>query len=328
MSRSIFGGVLVLLAVLLFLAFSALYTVHQTQQVLVLRFGDIQDVVTEPGLHFKVPLVDNVVHIDKRILDLNTPVQEVIASDQRRLVVDAFARYRINDALRFYQAVGSIEAADSRLATILNSALRRVLGEQSFFAVVRDNRDALMQEITKQVNREAETLGVEVVDVRIRRADLPQANAEAIFRRMQTEREQEAAQIRAEGEEQARRIRSRADRDTAVIVAEANRESEQVRGEGDAQRSAIYADAYGRDADFYSFYRSMQAYEVGLSEEGTRLVLSPNSDFFRYFGDLSGTVRPPAGAVDPEASPELSATQPDEAPEPSGAGTADASPAQ
>ncbi len=289
-------GVLVLVGLLAFLAFSSLFTVHQTQQALIVRFGEVRQVVTDPGLHVKIPFAENVVYIDKRILDLNSPVQELIASDQRRLVVDAFARYRIVNPLNFYTSVGSVAVADSRLATVLNSALRRVLGEQTFFAVVRDNREELMQEITRQVNREAQSFGIDVVDVRIRRADLPQANAEAIFRRMQTEREQEAAQIRAEGEEQARRIRSRADRESTVIVAEANRESEQVRGEGDAQRSAIYADAYGRDPDFYSFFRSLQAYELGLNSDHTQLVLSPSSQFFRFFGNLSGE-RPNAPAA-------------------------------
>lgn len=288
MSKPLIGGVVVLLVVLAFVAYSALFTVHQTQQALVLRFGEVRHVITDPGLHWKVPVADNVVMIDRRILDLNSPVQEVIASDQRRLVVDAFARYRITDPLRFYQSVGTIDVADSRLATVLNASLRRVLGEQTFFAVVRDSRDQLMHEITRQVNLEAESFGIDVVDVRIRRADLPQANAEAIFRRMQTEREQEAAQIRAEGEEEARRIRARADRQVTVTVAEANRESERTRGDGDAQRSAIYADAFGRDADFYAFYRSMQAYESGLNADDTRLVLSPTTEFFRYFGDLAG----------------------------------------
>ncbi len=288
MSRTLLGGVLVLIAGLGFLAYTGLFQVHQTQNALVLRFGEVRHVITEPGLHWKVPVADNVVRIDRRILDLDSPVQEVIASDQRRLVVDAFARYRIADPLRFYQAVGSINAANSRMATVLNASLRRVLGEQSFFAVVRDRRDELMREITRQVNAEAEGFGIDVVDVRIRRADLPQANAEAIFARMQTERQQEAAQIRAEGEEEARRIRSRADRDSTVIVAQANRDSERLRGEGDGRRSSIYAEAFGQDEDFYAFYRSMQAYEIGLAADHTQLVLSPESEFFRYFGDQRG----------------------------------------
>lgn len=302
MRKSIFGGLLVLLAIGLFAIYSALFVVYQTEQALVLRFGQPQRVISEPGLHWKMPIADQVVFVDKRILDLDSPVQEVIASDQKRLVVDAFARYRITDPLRFYQAAGSIAVVDSRLATILNSAVRRVLGDATFLAVVRDQRQQLMSQITQQVNREAQSFGITVVDVRIRRADLPQANSEAIFRRMQTEREQEASQIRAEGEEQARRIRSRADRDAIVIVAEANRESEEVRGDGDAQRAAIFAQAYSLDPEFFSFYRSLLAYDTSLTREGTRFLLSPDSQFFRYFGNGAGTVqaaRPPAAGVAP-----------------------------
>jgi len=302
--KSIVGGLLVLLAIGLFAIYSSLFVVYQTEQALVLRFGQPQRVISEPGLHWKMPIADQVVFVDKRILALDSPVQEVIASDQKRLVVDAFARYRITDPLRFYQAAGSIAVADSRLATILNSAVRRVLGEATFLAVVRDQRQQLMSQITQQVNREAQGFGISVVDVRIRRADLPQANSEAIFRRMQTEREQEASQIRAEGEEQARRIRSRADRDAIVIVAEANRESEEVRGDGDAQRAAIFAEAYSLDPEFFSFYRSLLAYDAALSKDGTRFLLTPDSQFFRYFGNGSGTVqtaRPPAGGTAAES---------------------------
>jgi modulator of FtsH protease HflC len=323
MRRSILGGILVLIAIALFALYSSLFTVYQTEQALVLRFGEPQRVITSPGLHWKVPIADQVIFIDKRILDLDSPVQEVIASDQKRLVVDAFARYRITNALRFYQAVGSIEVADSRLATVLNSAVRRVLGDATFFAVVRDQRPELMTQITEQVNREAQSFGITVIDVKIRRADLPQANSEAIFRRMQTERQQEASQIRAEGEEEARRIRSRADRDAIVVVAEANRESEEIRGDGDAERSIIFADAFGKDPDFFAFYRSMQAYDAALTKGDTRFLLSPESDFFRYFSSPTGpgatapppsapavSAEPPASAQSPapEASPEPSAT--------------------
>lgn len=305
MTRTIGAGALLLLAILLYVLYSAAFTVNEAQQALVLRFGDARRVIQQSGLHWKVPVADQVIYLDRRILDLDSPVQEVIASDQKRLVVDAFARYRISDPLRFYQSVGNLDDAESRLATVLNSSLRRVLGEETFFAVVRDERDALMNEITRQVNREAQSFGIDVVDVRIRRADLPQANSEAIYRRMQTEREQEAAQIRAEGEEQARRIRSRADREATVLVAEARREGEEVRGEGDARRNAIFADAYGRDPDFFDFYRSMQAYENGLRGERTRFVVTPESDFFRYFnraaglGVASGTESSSSGAAAP-----------------------------
>lgn len=288
MGRSIFGGILILIALAIVTAYFTLFTVHQTQQALVLQFGQTKRIISEPGLHWKIPFIQNVVLLDKRILALDSPAQEVIAADQKRLVVDAFARYRISDPLRFFQSVGSIGVANSRLATILNSSVRRVLGEASFEAVVRDDRPELMQQILGQLGVEAATFGIEVVDVRIRRADLPEANSQAIYSRMQTARQQEAAEIRAEGEEAARRIRSRADRDVTVLLAEANRESEQIRGQGDAQRAAIFASAFERDPDFFNFYRSMQAYAQGLASEDTRLVLSPNSDFFRFFRDPSG----------------------------------------
>jgi membrane protease subunit HflC len=303
MGRSIFGGILILIALLIVTAYLTLFTVHQTQQALVLQFGQTKRIISEPGLHWKIPFIQNVVMLDKRILALDSPAQEVIASDQKRLVVDAFARYRINDPLRFFQSAGTIGVANSRLATVLNSAVRRVLGEASFEAVVRDDRPQLMQQILGQMQVEAATFGIEVVDVRIRRADLPEANSQAIYSRMQTARQQEAAEIRAQGEEAARRIRSRADRDVTVLVAEATQESEQIRGQGDAQRASIFAQAFNQDPDFFHFYRSMQAYSAGLASDDTRLVLSPNSDFFRFFRDPTGTspssnpAVPPAPAV-------------------------------
>jgi membrane protease subunit HflC len=200
-------------------------------------------------------------------------------------VVDAFARYKITKPLQFYQAVGSIEGANSRLSTLLNSALRRVVGESSFEALVRDKRGDMMAEIQKQLDREAAAFGINVVDVRIRRVDLPEQNSQAIFQRMQTERQREAAEFRATGNERAQGIRAEADRDVTVLVAEAQQKAEQIRGEGDAERNRIYAEAYGQDADFFNFYRSMQAYEAGLKANDTRMVLTPDSDFFRYFGN-------------------------------------------
>ena len=305
MRRSLIGGFLALVAIALLAVYASIFTVYQTENALILRFGQAQRVIiNDPGLHWKVPFADRVVFVDNRILDLDSPAQEVIASDQKRLVVDAFARFRITDPLLYYQSTqASIRDAQSRLSTFLNSAVRRVLGDASFFAVVRDDRPQLMSEITQQVNREAQSLGITVVDVRIRRADLPQANSEAVFRRMQTEREQEAAQIRAEGAEQARRIRSRADRDSTVIIAEANRDAEQVRGEGDAERSAIFAAAYNKDPDFFAFYRSMQAYDQALAQQDTRFLLTPNSDFFRYFGSPLGDMpQRGAGGISPQAN--------------------------
>jgi len=279
---------LILLFVVVIIAYGSMFTVQQTEQVLVVRLGDPKPPITEPGLHFKAPFVDTVISIDKRILDLENPSQEVIASDQKRLVVDAFARYRIKDALRFYQSVGSIQAANLQLTTLLNAALRRVLGEVTFIQVVRDERELLMGRIRDQLDHEADGYGIQVVDVRIRRADLPEQNSQAVYQRMQTERQREAAEFRAQGGQKAQEIRSNADREATVIVAEANSKAEQIRGEGDAERNRLFAEAYGKDPDFFAFYRSMAAYEHGLKGGDTRFLLKPDSDFFRYFSNPSG----------------------------------------
>ena len=292
MRNGIAGGVLAIVILLaIIIGYGSLFTVYQTRQAIVVRLGEPVRVITEPGLNFKWPLIDNVILIDKRILDLENPAQEVIASDQKRLVVDAFARYRIHDPLKFYQTVGSIEGGNSRLATMLNSGLRRVLGETTFTHVVRDERAQLMARIREQLDREASSFGISVVDVRIRRADLPEQNSQAVYRRMQTERQREAAEFRALGEQRGQEIRSRADRDVTILVAEATSQSEQIRGEGDAERNRIFAEAFSRDTDFFAFYRSMQAYEAGLRHGDTRLLLKPDSEFFRFFVDPSGKPR-------------------------------------
>ena len=282
------GALVVLLIAAAILGYSAMFTVYQTQQALVVRLGEPVRGITEPGLNFKMPLIDSVITIDKRILDLEAPAQEVIASDQKRLVVDAFARYRIRDPLRFYQSLGSIAGANSQLTILLNSALRRVLGEVSFTDVVRDKRDELMARIRELVDAEANGYGIAVVDVRIRRADLPEQNSQAVYQRMQTERQREAAEFRAQGTQRSQEIRSRADRDVTVMLAEATSKSEQIRGEGDGERNRIFAEAFGKDSDFFAFYRSMQAYEAGLRSNDTRMVLRPDSEFFRYFVNPSG----------------------------------------
>jgi membrane protease subunit HflC len=279
---------LILLFVAVIIAYSSVFTVQQTEQVLVVRLGEPRPPITEPGLHFKAPFIDSVISIDKRILDLENPSQEVIASDSRRLVVDAFARYRIKDALRFYQSVGSIQAANLQLTTLLNAALRRVLGEATLIQIVRDEREPLMGRIRDQLDKEADGYGIQVVDVRIRRADLPEANSQAVYQRMQTERQRQAAEFRAQGGQKAQEIRSNADREATVIVAEANSKGEQTRGEGDAERNRLFAEAYGKDPDFFAFYRSMSAYEQGLKSSDTRFLLKPDSNFFRYFGNPSG----------------------------------------
>ncbi|HEY8269161.1 MAG TPA: protease modulator HflC [Xanthobacteraceae bacterium] len=282
-------AILAVLAALAAIAgYSSVFFVQQAQQALVLRLGEPRRVITEAGLQYKLPLVESVIYIDKRILDLDNPAQEIIASDQKRLVVDAFARYKIVDPLKFFQSVGTIDGANSRLATVLNSALRRVLGESTFIQVVRDERAGLMARIRAQVDREAANFGIKVVDVRIRRADLPEANSQAVFQRMQTERQQEAAEIRAQGAQLAQTIRARAERDATVIVAEATQRGDQARGEGEGERNRVFAEAFGKDPDFFAFYRSMQAYEEGLKKNDTRLLLAPDSEFFRYFSDPAG----------------------------------------
>ena len=288
--RSPVAGIvtLIVLFVIAIIAYSSLFTVQQTEQALVVRFGRPVNIVTDPGLHFKAPFTDSVIPIDKRILDLENPSQEVIASDQKRLVVDAFARYRIKSPLRFYQSIGSIQAANLQLTTLLNAALRRVLGEVTLIQVVRDERELLMGRIRDQLDKEADSYGIQVVDVRIRRADLPEQNSQAVYSRMKTEREREAAEFRAQGKQKAQGIRADADRQATVIVAEANSKAEQTRGEGDAERNRLFAAAYGKDPDFFAFYRSMTAYENGLKSADTRFLLRPDSDFFRFFGNPSG----------------------------------------
>ena len=292
MRLGIVGGVIAVLAVVAaIVGYGTMFTVHQTRLALVVRLGQPIRVVTEPGLNFKIPLIDNVIPVDKRILDLENSAQEVIASDQKRLVVDAFARYKINDALLFYQSVGSIEGANARLSTLLNAALRRVLGGSTLTHVVRDDRAALMARVREQLDREAAAFGIAVIDVRIRRADLPAENSQAVYDRMKSERKREATEFRAQGSQRAQEIRARADRDVVVIVAEAQSKGDQMRGEGEAERNRIFAEAFGKDPDFFAFYRSMQAYESGLRHNDTRMVLKPDSDFFRYFADPSGRPR-------------------------------------
>jgi modulator of FtsH protease HflC len=298
-------GVIVLAVVVLALlaAYGSLFTVYQTKQALVVRLGEPVRVITQPGLHVKAPLIDTVITVDNRILDLENAAQEVFASDQRRLVIDAFARYRITDVLRFYQTVTNIEGANVRLSSLLNAALRRVLGEATLIHVVRDDRAALMARVRDQLDREARAFGIEVVDVRIRRADLPEQNSQAVYQRMQTERQRQAASIRGEGNQKSQEIRAKADRDVTVIVAEAQSRAEQIRGDGDAERNRIFAEAYNKDRDFFAFYRSMQAYEAGLRANDTRLVLRPDSDFFKYFGNPTGKEMPSDASKPPAPQP-------------------------
>lgn len=280
-------GALIVAAVV---ALNSLFIVNPQQQALVLQFGEVRQAIRDPGLSAKIPLVQSVQFLDKRVLDLNLPAQEIIAADQKRLVVDAFMRYRIADPVRFYQTVNNVREGATRLSTFAQSSLRAVLADATFQDIVRDARPELMLRIRDDVAARASDIGVHVVDVRIRRADLPEANSEAIFARMETEREQEARQIRAQGSEAAQRVRAAADRAATVLRAEAQREAEQIRGQGDGQANAIFAAAYSKDPQFFAFFRAMQAYQTSMQDNDTRLVLSPQSDFFRYFNDPHGGV--------------------------------------
>lgn len=279
-------GIIVLLAGII--AFSALFTVHQTQQALVLQFGEPKRVVRDSGLHAKLPFIQNVVFLDKRMLSYDGSGEEVIASDRKRLVVDSFLRYRIDDPLRFYQTVGNEAVARQRLNALLTSSLRQVIGTVPLQSVLTGERAQLMSQIAQRVNAEAKDLGISIADVRIKRADLPEANNQAIYARMKTEREREAREFRAQGAEISQRIRSRADREKTVLLAEAQKQAQILRGEGDGNAIRIFAEAFGTDIDFFTFYRSMQAYRESLGGEDTTMVLSPDSDFFRYFGSMVG----------------------------------------
>ena len=289
MKNHILTAVVAAAVALFILASLSLFTVNQTEQALVLQFGELKRVVQEPGLKMKIPFIQTVVYLDSRVLDLDPPAEEVIASDQKRIVVDAIARYRITDPLKFFQTVGNELGMQARLGRVINGSLRNVIGNYTLLDVLSDRRAAIMAEIKGQVNGEMASFGIDVIDVRIRHADLPQANSEAIFQRMRSERDREAKQARAEGAEIAQRIRARAERERTVILAEAQKTSQIVRGEGDGQSIKIYADAFGKDPQFFAFYRSMEAYKKAFgSGDNTSMVLSPDSEFFRYFGNAEG----------------------------------------
>ncbi len=266
--------------------FFSIFIVKEVNQAIVLQFGDPKRIIVNPGLNFKLPFIQNVVFLDKRILNLDTPPEEVIASDQKRLIVDAFARFEIVDPLKFYISVGNERVARSRLSTIINSRIRNVLGQQELQTLLSKDRTKQMALIQEGVNVEAENFGIKIVDVRIKRADLPQANSDAIYKRMQTEREREAKEFRAKGAEMAVTITSTADKEVSVILANANKDSEIMKGEGDGQRNKIFAEAFGRDPEFFAFYRAMQAYETALIGGDTSLILSPDSEFFKFFGNI------------------------------------------
>ena len=273
-------------------AFQSIFIVQEINQAIVLQFGNPKKIYSNAGLKFKLPFIQNVVYLDKRVLNLDNPPEEVIAADQKRLIVDAFARFQIIDPLKFYITVGNEAVARSRLSTIINSRIRGVLGTQELATLLSKDRAKQMSIIQSDVNKEAESFGIKIVDVRIKRADLPQANSEAIFKRMQTERQREAKEFRAEGAEIAAKITSTADKDVTVLIANANKQSQILKGEGDGQRNKIFADAFGKDPEFFSFYRAMQAYETALIGGETSLVLSPDSEFFKFFGK-TGNIKTP-----------------------------------
>ena len=279
--RKILIPIVVVLAVV---AYQSLFIVQEVNQAIVLQFGDPKKIITKPGLNYKIPFIQNVAYLDRRVLNLDNPPEEVIAVDQKRLIVDAFARFKIVDPLKFYISVGNERVARSRLATIINSRIRSVLGTQELATLLSTDRAVHMATIQNDVNTEAQNFGIKIVYVRIKRADLPQANSEAIYKRMQTEREREAKEFRAQGAEMAAKITSTADKEVTVILANANKQSEIMKGEGDGQRNRIFADAFGRDPEFFAFYRAMQSYETALIGGDTSLILSPDSDFFKFFG--------------------------------------------
>ena len=277
--------ILPLIVILGVVGYQAIVIVQEINQAIVLQFGDPKKIITKSGLNFKIPFIQNVVYLDKRVLNLDNPPEEVIAADQKRLIVDAFARFKIVDPLKFYISVGNERVARQRLATIINSRIRGVLGKQDLTTLLSVDRAKQMSIIQSDVNTEAQNFGIEIVDVRIKRADLPQANSEAIYARMQTERQREAKEFRAQGAEIATKIKSTADTEVTVILANAKKKSEIMKGEGDGLRNKIFANAFGKDPKFFGFYRAMQSYEKALIGGETSLILSPDSDFFKFFGD-------------------------------------------
>jgi len=283
-----FQAALVLLLIAVIVAGQSIFIVPETQQALVLQFGDPVQKHTQPGLKFKIPFIQQVKTIDKRVLDLDPPSEEVILADQKRLVVDTFARYKISDMLQFYKSLATEQQAATRLNNIINSTTRSVLGNAALSDILSDRRSQLMASIRQQVNAAVSRLGIEIVDIRIGRADLPDQTLQAVYARMRTEREREAAEFRAQGQEQAQEIRSIADKERTILLAEAERQANAARGEGDANASKIYAEAFGRDPEFYSFYRTLEAYRGSLTGDSTTLILSPDSDFFRYLKNGPG----------------------------------------
>ena len=279
-------SIVVLILAAFFVLSSSYFYVDQRVQALVLQFGEPVKVIKTPGLQFKIPLIQNVEYFDKRLILFDNPVEEIISADRKRLIVDAFARYRIDDPLRYYQAIRYEAALSNRLGSIINDSLRQVLGRVPLQEVISIRRSVLLEEVASLVYEAAKDFGLKIEDVRIRRADLPTANSEAIFRRMQTERQQEAAQFRAEGEEQSRRIKAESEKEKTILLANAERTGEILRGEGDADKNKILAEAFSRDPEFFAFYRAMQAYVTAIDSSDTTMILSPDSEFFEYFNNI------------------------------------------
>ena len=279
-----------LLGLLAFVGAGSLYTVNQIQQAIILQFGKPMDVVKDPGLHWKLPFIWDVEHYDKRVLDFNLPLEEPIAADQKKMLIDSFARYRITDPLKVFQTVRTETVIRQRIDALINSAMRSVVGQVPLTSLLSQEREQIMRDIRDQVNAETAQFGIEVIDVRIRRADLPEANSQAVYERMKSQREQEAKKIRSEGSEAAQRIRAAADRDKIVILADARRKGEILRGEGEAESTRIYAEAANRDPEFYDFYRSLLAFRRSMAKQDTSMVLAPGSEFLRYFGKTPGSL--------------------------------------
>ncbi len=276
--------VLAVLGVGALVLFNSAFIVPQTAAAMVFQFGRLaRPPISDPGLYFKVPFIETVTLIDKRVLDNDLRPQTILASDQKNLVVDAFTRYRITDPLKFYQALNNVRLANQTLERIVNDRVRSVLAGADTRQIIDTNRAQLMEKIQEEVNRDTQALGITVVDVRLSRVELPRETTEAVFRRMTTDREREAAALRAQGAQLAQQIRSKADAEVQVILGTANKEAEELRGKGDADKTRIMAEAFRLDAEFSAFFRSMQAYETAFQKGDTRMVLSPDSPFFRYF---------------------------------------------
>jgi membrane protease subunit HflC len=308
MNRFAIGGVAVLGVIIVIIAMAATYTVHQAEQALVVQFGEPRRLVSQPGLHFKIPFVEDVLRFDKRVLDFDAPVQEIPTLDQKQVIVSAFAKFRIVDTLKFFQVARDERTMRERLAAIIGANLRQVLGRIPMQQILTEGRADLMEEITKRSRDEAASFGIEVMDVRMKRVDLPDTNSQAVFGQMRTQREQEAKRIRAEGERESLTIKAEADRDVVVIVAKARKQAEILRGEGDGRATAIYNAAYGSDPKFFDFFRSMQALRAGLPKDTTTFVGPPTGEFFRYFsgadgeaGDTGPLRELPASGMEPAA---------------------------